>query len=675
MIGRVSEEPRRAIVVAVLALLVVAGFALRVRHLGDLGLVVDEGTQALAVRGALEHGRPLLHSGEIYTRNLGHLALQVLSAKLFGLDEFSLRLPGAVFGTLAVLATYFLGAATLSRRHGLLAAALIAFSTWEIELARYGRFYAVFQCLYIVSLLCFYRGFMLGRRRWALLFVVAAAATLTTHELAITLAGCFLIPVVSTEFSRGRKLASLGAALVFGALWSVYRKAAWALNPPPVFGDPAPVGTPHPPAVAPTPFRRLQEIVPIPGLQPPEGRALLQLWSDRPWLLVVPLGLALWAATRLLLRRGEPLSRTRIALELAILAAAGVHQFGLVVVLAAVEALLCLDPPFRDWVRPSRVVWGTVGALLLFWAAASALGPEFTVKAAVLDLFGYPDFLRYFLYWYVLGWPVLTVVVAAGTVLLLVRHASDRRRPAPLFLLGALGIPVVATSFFRAFQEARYTFHLYPLMVLVFAGSCLWLWSRLRLRMPAGHAVVRGGAAVACTLAVLWASQDADPLRAWSIGSRTYRSPRDPVRSVINWRLYAGFHQDHETPSLFVRERLAPGDRVVAAGPPHVISIYHFYVGRVDALVGRWEDFLYYRKVDGRTVGYITGSDVLRDPAELQALAAPAGGGAVWLLADKLLFDPDNDYYSPAVKAWLRDAASRAAYVGLDGQTFATRLN
>jgi len=89
-----------------LSMLLAVGFWLRARHLGDLGLIVDEGIQALAVQGILKHGVPNVDSGLIYTRSIPFLYTQALAAKLFGLNEFSFRLPSALFGVAAILAAY-----------------------------------------------------------------------------------------------------------------------------------------------------------------------------------------------------------------------------------------------------------------------------------------------------------------------------------------------------------------------------------------------------------------------------------------------------------------------------------------------------------------------------------------------------------------------------------------
>src|ERR1051326_278344 len=78
---------------AALSCLIVIGFWLRIHHLGNLGFIVDEGHQALAVDGILRHGYPVLPSGRAYAWNLVFIYLQSAAALVFGVNEFSLRLP------------------------------------------------------------------------------------------------------------------------------------------------------------------------------------------------------------------------------------------------------------------------------------------------------------------------------------------------------------------------------------------------------------------------------------------------------------------------------------------------------------------------------------------------------------------------------------------------------
>ncbi|MDO8503281.1 MAG: glycosyltransferase family 39 protein [bacterium] len=75
--------------------------------------------------------------------------LTIPSVSIFGLSEFSTRLPGALLGTLAVLATFLLTTRLFrDRRLGILAALLLAISPWHISLSR-GAFEANLTTFFI----------------------------------------------------------------------------------------------------------------------------------------------------------------------------------------------------------------------------------------------------------------------------------------------------------------------------------------------------------------------------------------------------------------------------------------------------------------------------------------------------------------------------------------------
>lgn len=64
--------------------------------------------------------------------------LDIIPVKIFGLDEFAVRFPSALFGTLTVLLTYFLVKELFTKAKNLpsLAALIVAISPWHIMLSR-----------------------------------------------------------------------------------------------------------------------------------------------------------------------------------------------------------------------------------------------------------------------------------------------------------------------------------------------------------------------------------------------------------------------------------------------------------------------------------------------------------------------------------------------------------
>ena len=66
--------------------------------------------------------------------------LDVPSIALFGLNDFAVRLPNAIFGILTVLTTYFLVKELFKRRDlALLSSFLLAISPWSIQFSRFAH--------------------------------------------------------------------------------------------------------------------------------------------------------------------------------------------------------------------------------------------------------------------------------------------------------------------------------------------------------------------------------------------------------------------------------------------------------------------------------------------------------------------------------------------------------
>jgi 4-amino-4-deoxy-L-arabinose transferase-like glycosyltransferase len=125
---------------AAIGLIVVIGAVLRLHNLSAESLWYDEAvswTQSkdslldLIVRTAHDNYPPL------------HNLVLFASIKLLGDNEWSLRLPSAIFGVLNVVALYWLGTMTVGRIAGLMGAVLLAFSPFHLYYSQEGRMYSL----------------------------------------------------------------------------------------------------------------------------------------------------------------------------------------------------------------------------------------------------------------------------------------------------------------------------------------------------------------------------------------------------------------------------------------------------------------------------------------------------------------------------------------------------
>lgn len=124
-------------------------FALRIFNLGQVppSLYWDEaslGYNAYSIATTLhdEHGEFLPIQRFIAFGDYkppGYIYAAAASVKLFGLSEFSIRLPSALAGTLLVLVTYYLVKMLKPVQHdkaALIAALLVAISPWSLQMSR-----------------------------------------------------------------------------------------------------------------------------------------------------------------------------------------------------------------------------------------------------------------------------------------------------------------------------------------------------------------------------------------------------------------------------------------------------------------------------------------------------------------------------------------------------------
>jgi hypothetical protein len=303
-----------------------------------------------------------------------------------------------------------------------------------------------------------------------------------------------------------------------------------------------------------------------------------------------------------------------------------------------------------------------------FWAIVLVRGGAGGggLRPAVLEGFGFPNVLQYFVYWFALGWPVfLAATTLVGAIML--RRYFTTREPALLYLPAGILIPIVLSSFFSTYQESRYVFHVYPLLVVGYVWGIMEIVERLRGWKVGG---IRAVATLAGVFAVaLLATGDVGRGTIAPL-TRTYGDTRDVMRSIISWPAYGRFHQDQVGAARYVREHMSPGDQVVAIGLPHQLHVYRFYAGRLDAALTRAENSNYQRRREGVLVDRFTGATLVTDVHELTS----GSGATTWLIGDTVLMSEDVEYFPSEVRRDARRVADGAVFRGRDGVTYVVKL-
>ncbi len=158
----------------ILALACLYAIFVRFINLGALSYWGDDGQTFIGTLSVLEHGFPLLPSGNVMYHTILHFYIHAASALLFGLNEFALRFPSALSGVLMIPLVYIFTKEFSNRYAALAAAVITSVNMWQIEYSREVRYYSEFQFLYILSIYFFYKGYFKDEKKyrvWALVFI------------------------------------------------------------------------------------------------------------------------------------------------------------------------------------------------------------------------------------------------------------------------------------------------------------------------------------------------------------------------------------------------------------------------------------------------------------------------------------------------------------------------
>jgi hypothetical protein len=154
------ETGARIATVVLLIALTGTGAFFRLRHLDAQSLYHDEVHMVTYVQGLLEKGYPHKMIGPI-ERPLATYELApypiALSVLLFGMSDFALRLPAALFGILTIPLLYVVGRWVFDRQVGLLAAAVYTFCPQALIWAQYLWHPQQTQFLALLTSLLFYQ--------------------------------------------------------------------------------------------------------------------------------------------------------------------------------------------------------------------------------------------------------------------------------------------------------------------------------------------------------------------------------------------------------------------------------------------------------------------------------------------------------------------------------------
>ena len=135
-----------------IAILITAGFAIRVYDLSYHSYWMDESYSVKSTMNMETNILPCLDSGISYLRHMPYSFVLYLFTR-FGYDEFTTRLPSVIFGTLLIPIIFLYSRRLFKDDYvALIPAILITFSQFFIAWSRQARHYSLLVLLFFVSL-------------------------------------------------------------------------------------------------------------------------------------------------------------------------------------------------------------------------------------------------------------------------------------------------------------------------------------------------------------------------------------------------------------------------------------------------------------------------------------------------------------------------------------------
>lgn len=635
-----------------LTAIVLFGLFVRLHRLGALGLAGNEDYLAISVARILDTGVPTFPTGIVYPRALPLAYLTAGFAALLGTGEAILRLPSALFSTLAILGVFLLARRLLSPPVALLAALLMAVSDWEVEMGRLARMYSMFSacavyCLWLMDRLAERPG---DRRRGP--FLAITLLTCWTHQIALALGVMYTALWLRFPFDRRRMrlwLTSLGLVAIGAGSYFLFVKSQYALWD----------------ALAPE------------GAQVGRAEGRLEAFTGRYLIPIRTLfdhyraGFAALAAAAvttvvaaaIALRRRPQYWLFSTFFPLAVITALA-QQLTLTAVVMIAYVLLARR--FEPESVSSRLVpaLAVLVAIGMAWLAFSTLvsaplaDEAVTLKGILKPLIGYPpNFVRLF----VSRYPVMSLLAMAAVCVSTARYLRSGR----VCGLGATVLLFLGPMLFLGFHpqsigrtEPRYVFFLNPYFLMLAAFGASWTVDQIRRRVP-GRALGQGLAGVYVLLLVL-ATDGAGARASMALVSADYGANVD-VLDRKTGKDY--FHSDLVGGASFVATASRDVDLVVAMD---ILGSYAYFPKADYQLT-------LFGKPDAE--GWM-GVASLTSAGDLEEILDRNPDHVIWiLLAANHLQWFEDDPRMVAIVRLIRERAGEPVYSGRDGLSDVFRIS
>lgn len=600
---------------------VVGGVYVRFVGLAEAPFWTDEYYLAQSIRNVLEHWLPEYDCGGYYTRGL---LMQYLAAPFFkwgSNDEFYLRSIAVISNLLAIIPLFLLASRVAGKLVACAVVILFSLSVWEVEMARFARMYAPFQALFIWHVYSLHRVLFEKDRRALYWMYVVSLVSLFVYEGAIFLILLNFVPLAFAKHYRQLRNYTLPMILFVGAylfLQTDMRRLGVEEFLPPDY-SPATTESGASPIELPDLFLSTF----------PQGSG----WITG-FFVVFALCVALAVGgVRRELRDGMHVpAGLRAAAVIMCVFFALLNLYALV---AAIGLFVYLLSPFGLGTVDRRsvlvcliavavtlVFWLVYAASTQSWQALPDTDKASSVYRLALMLFNYPPIGFKIIGRWLDAMPLLTVTLGLliGLGLYALRVQQDSRAGEYRMLaVFVLAIAFAMAALHQHYVQIRYTFFLYPLVLLLALASASRVATWMSEKDGLQQAVVLGA-----TLGLIVIGEDFDPTHLWNIDTPQvlYRQDYNPSRAKQYYVRY-----DSRSPAEYVNTHRAVDDVIVASVVP-----VPYYLDRTDYFHLDPESHKFAGVVGCRGQKHLwSNARIIYEPEHLQTLLAP-GEHTVWLI-------------------------------------------
>jgi len=556
---------------SIMFLMIGIGIYVRMKGIGKWPLTVDEYYIAKSVKNILAYGLPKFECGGYYVRGILYQYIAAPFLFFFSNDELYLRIIPAFFNILAILPIYWLGKRLCGAIGGCAAVVFFSLSLWEIEFARFARMYAPFQAIFIWYVFFLYRAIVEHDNQSKNWMYILSSICLFIYEGSIFLAVLNFIPFIYknrsirwTDF-----FISLAILLITVSYLQIDFRHLGVTN--------------YLPSDLSDSFRN-KGLILLPLL------LLGTMSSNSVWIFLFGIPLCISAILSYKITKLNDLDSIAKTLLCILILLSLLNLFGFVIAVSLILFLLGIvefrtpDKLASKWVLlaifSNFIFWIFYGLVTEEWHMFFGNVQHFHLKKFFVILFKYPNVFEQILYPWIRTIPILTImggsVICFGIIESISKQVKERSGYRFLSLIAiilCLSVGLVKSPY----HETRYTFFLYPIIILLMTESMIRLAKLIAGNTKKANVVI-GFFILTCLVFF----EDFSIYHMKRIDSKEVN-----FRMNLNLpkvRHYYG-RRDYKTPALIINENIGNGNIVVSSLTPP-----DYYLNQLDYSYINWKE-------------------------------------------------------------------------------------